>query len=329
MAAIPVPFSPDIIHSYTRLQDYLVGPAKDKLVENQVLDASRQCHMNWLGRWNAIPLSIAEPFITIYSVFLKTIGNLLYYSGFESYGLYIYLAGYSAEIDYRYDEYMDFGENYLAHASNVYSPACADLYALPNMKAEEIKSARVRSVLQRKELNFEVPNALCRGESLWLIRAYLKTRHLFANHRQHLQALGSLFYHGAPQEAALIQKMCATVEFLKLKEHSAKHVPIALKHGKMDERACKNAFIQMAKNLKPGAYYFRVPKHGMAYICTGDGKGYWFDPNGGMKAIRSNIDFDTLANTIVNYYSNIHRLPKDSAKDWKDHIAEFYRMDLA
>lgn len=307
-------FTPALFDSYSNLREFLVGKAKDELVRGQILGASKPA------------TCLPAPFCKIYCIFAKAIGNLLYYLGLTSWGLYLYLDGEMALKN------RDM-HGYLTKTANLYSPDCAGIYALPRMKTEELANPRVRELVHpdRKELTFDQKNGLCRGKSLWCIRAFLKTRGLFQSHLEHMKAVGGLFSRGAPPEAALIQKLCPPKQFLGLKEISTVEVPLQRETKKiLDTRAVRKIFIETVKSLPKGAYYFRVPRHGMAYFTPVKGKGYWFDPNTGLKAIENREDFRNLANKILAYH--IKRLPKlraENAEEWKSSLCKFIQLDLA
>lgn len=298
-------FTPELLNSYSQLQQFFIGKHVQEKTEKQLLAASQQWQTNWMGRWNIVPLLVIDPFLAVYAVFLKTIGFLLYSLDVNPLGLRLDLEGDIAMGSNRIIGYCNFGEDFLASSCNIYSPEAAELYGQPEIKKTDIGSSSVQDVIEREIVKFDENGGCCRGSSLWFIRTYLKTQKLFADHRTHLQALGSLFSNGAPLEAALFHKLCASEEVLNIIGDSARpdyeiENPNPGYQTGDDEAAYAN-LITAFKRLPAGAYYVHVPCHGMAYISIGNGQGYFYDPNLGTAAIHDESTFRELASQICYY----------------------------
>lgn len=319
-------FTPELLNSYSNLQEYLVGERTEDKVRQQVVDASKQWHTNWMGRWNAVPLIMTDGLRAIYGLFALAVGGVLFNLGLKTWGLYFDLHGNIALDDMRSSHYLKHGQDFLASSVNSYAPEAADLYALPALPVENIESYEVRDTIPsvRATLSFDKNDGFCRGESIWMIRAYLKTRALFENHRQHLQAVGSLFSWGAAPEPALVQKLCPQDDLLKLYRVAETDVPCDSETIGNQKEACKQ-ILDVIKDLEPGAYYVQVPQHAMAYFCPEKGQGYWFDPNKGTVALHDDEGFQKFANTIFFYH--LHRSKVQSAEFWDERFAVFNQME--
>src|SRR5207249_3658115 len=109
----------------------------------------------------------------------------------------------------------------------------------------------------------------------------------------HMRALGQLFSWGAPPEAALIQHLCPTGDFMELEE--------------------KGMFEEL-QTLPVGAFLVSTTDHAMAYICTEEGRGYFFDPNLGVIAIHDQKGFERLAEHFKSYEKRSIRIEQFEPK---------------
>ncbi len=302
--AINSQFKPEYLRSYSALQNYLVGPSTDQCVEQKVLQAST---VNW-KKWHWIEW-LAEPFAPIYALFLRGLGSLIYYAGFSRKGLQLDLESDVYEHSHLRSGFRLFGDDYLAHSINSYSPEAIDLYQQQPIPVQNLTSPKIQQAIdpQRTLLDFDVKNGCCNGNVLWMLRAYLKTKKFFTNSRRHFQALGSLFTRGAPTEAALIHKLCPQNTFLKLR---VTQEGILFSGKNKSAQKCCSAIFRALKNLDEGAYRIGVGKHALAYISPNKKENYFFDPNLGTAAISNQKRLLTLTAIIYEYYSS-EKKPKN------------------
>jgi len=296
MSGSTVYFTPEIIHSYDRLENFLVGEETTERAISQVVEASR--YPNWSGKWEVTPL-LALPCL-ILALTAKIGSCALYILGSKRASVWLNTKVDATMSGNSWYYSRVFGDDFLAPSLNQYSPEAVDIYMQPSMTKDEIEDPQVREIINpfRFRLEFDQNDGMCRGESLWFIRLYLKTKRLFQNSRQHLQAIGQQFSWGAPAEAALIQKLCPQDEFLRFRRSLVDNIP---DEGSNDESSIRQQVAEAFQGLQPGAYILGVPKHAMAYISTGDRQGYFFDPNKGTIAIHDEAGFQELANIVISY----------------------------
>jgi len=290
-----VSFTPEILHSYSRLENFLVGEATTERAISQVVEAGR--YPNWSGRWEVTPWR-ALPYVLLVSG-AKIASCVLSAIGAKRASLWLDMRLKVSGPYFSGDYYTrKYGEDFLAPSLNQYSPDAVDIYMQPAMSKDEIEDEQVREIICPDRIRFELDKdgGMCRGESLWFLRLYFKTKGLFQNSRQHLQAIGQQFSWGAPAEAALIQKLCVKEELLRLRIISAGAI-----EDTDEPRALRHQAAEIFQKLQPGAYYLVLRKHGMAYVCTGEGQGYLFDPNIGTIAIHDEAGFQKLARIIMSY----------------------------
>jgi len=285
-------FTPDMLNSYERTMDFLKGKEANKTLVRQVVAASKIPHANWLGRWQVIPRLALVPFFGAYAIFVQAIANILYYSGFKRAGLTLDIHAHLFEFDNSIIGYLWYGKDFLALSYSSYSTSSVDLYMMPEMISDEIPNHRLRDSTfwdHNLKLQFHQNIGCCRGQVLWFLRAYSLTRHLIDNPRAHIQAIGSLFSHGADPRPSLIHK-------LRLKEEA-----LEFKVGQMISVPTQETLVDTLKNLKEGTYLLYVPGHALAYIVTEQGERFLFDPNDGTKAIVNEDSWHTLTHEIGLY----------------------------
>lgn len=300
MPANTIRFTPDLLDSYSKLQGFLVGSETDEKVENQVLEAGENPPSNWLNGWNVLPHVVVELYTVIYGAFAKAVSCMLFYSGFKERALKLDILASLALRDEQSIAREWFGKDFLAPSINAYSPEALELYKQARLPAEKIASERVKEVVEREVVKFDENDGFCRGQSLWFIRTCLKTMHLFEDRRKHLQAVGRLFTMGAPQEAALVQKLCLSESVLELSKR-----PVHNLFSSEKNPPC-GAIAEVFKQLDPGAYFLVVPHvHGMAYIATEKGQGFFYDPCWGTIDIHDNAGFHKMAQRIASYVHDL------------------------
>lgn len=291
-------YSPDIIHSYPLLQDYLIGKEADERVKNQVLEATNHPFSSWRFNRNIVILSANILVRYITEIFTKAISYSLYAVCLRTWSYQLYLRASLIFNDSLLGEY-EFGEDFLAPAVNSYSSDCIDLYLQPPILKAEIEDEQVRKLISKDILELGRNSGCCRGGALWFIRHYFKTKALFANTRDHIQALGSLFAWGSPPEAALLHRLCPDNSFVELVKGGSWHISDTKGAFKDHDEKCKKIADAFQK-IAPGAYYLTVPCHGMVYICEEAGQGYLFDMNMGTIAINGEEGFKKLAERILS-----------------------------
>lgn len=296
-------FSPEILHSYPRLHHYLLGKEADEIVKNQVLEACRHpVSGNWLGTRRFIPLLITDIFKFIFGIFAKAISCLLAFVCLKNWSNRVNIYADLAFHGLRSTDYWTHGENLLIPAYNSYSPACIDLYMQSKLLKRSLQDVEVRKAINptKTHLKFHHNTGNCRGSSLWFIRHYFKTKSLFTDPREHMRALGQLFYWGTPPQAALLQKMCTEYEFAQLQKTSERifNCP-KFEPGRLQRLGSE------LKNLPVGAYLLVIPViekmgHALVYICEKQGEGYLFDPALGTVSIQGQEGFDKLAAHLLD-----------------------------
>lgn len=306
MPSIIARFSPEILHSYPLLQDYLLGKETDERVKNQVIEASQNpiAH-NWMGTRRYVSLLINGIFKIILGLFAKAMSYLLYFIGLRTWSYKLDIRANIALRDDLGSYNRTFGEDFLVPAMNIYSSECIDLYLQPKILKRSLKDVNVRKLINSEatHLEFDRSWGMCRGESLWFIRHYFKTKDLFVNHQDHMRALGQLFSWGSPPEAALIQHLCPKEDFVELLEKGKVRF---INWLRADEEKGKK-IAEEFKNLPVGAYLICTSKHAMVYICAEKGQGYLFDPNPGTIAIHDQEGFEKLAEQLMNYEKKTDR----------------------
>lgn len=297
-------FSPEILHSYPRLHNYLLGKETDEMVKNQVFEASRRHPMSGylFGTRRFVLLLITDIFKFIFAIFAKAISYLLAFVGLRNWSNRVNIHADLALHGLRSTDYRTHGENLLTPAYNVYSPACIDLYMQSKLLKRSLQDKDVRKAisLNLTHLNFNDNTGICRGGSLWFIRHYFKTKGLFENHRDHMRALGQLFYWGAPPQAALLQKMCTEYEFAQLQKTAER----TFKCPKSDAERVQR-LISEFKNLPAGAYLLAIPvtekfSHALVYIREEGEESYLFDPALGTVAISGQEGYDKIAAHLLD-----------------------------
>ncbi len=304
-------FTPDIVHSYPKLYDYLSGSRTDEHVCSQVLEAGRYPESHWMGAWRVFPQVISEAFQVYFSIFARAMSYLCYTFHYFSDQLkrWSYQLDILAEIallDPQLSGYWNFGSDFLAPSINCYSLDAADLYLQPPLAKKDIQDKKVRRIISPglKQLGYDENNGCCVGESRWFLRHYFKTRDFFKNHRDQMQALGKQFSWGAPPQAALIQKMCLISKAEELLGIVVDwNSAIKIKGDPTARNNAKNSKIiaDNFQNLQPGAYLILTSNHAMAFVCVEEGLGYFFEPNLGTVAIHDQAGYEKLAERILLY----------------------------
>jgi len=306
-----VSFTPEVLQSYSRLENFLVGKATTERAISQVVEAGR--YPNWSGRWEVSPF-LALPYVILIGC-AKIASCVLSAIGSKRASLWL---DKKVELSSHTGRFYSliYGEDFLAPSLNQYSPDAIDIYMHPPIATEEIVDERVREIIHPKltQLEFEKDDGMCRGESFWFLRLYLKTKRLFQNSQQQLRAIGQQFSWGAPAEAALIQKLGLKYEFLRMFITSGE----LIRDDEADDpSALLQQIVETFQGLQPGAYFLGVPKHSMAYISTGEGQGYLFEPNKGTIAIHDEGGFRMLARIIMSYRED----DEESRADWPNLVA--------
>jgi hypothetical protein len=283
-------FTPDILHSYSRLNDFLNEKEIDRHVKRQVMEAGRHPDNNWMGSWKAIPHEVSAVLQVYFALFALAMSYLCFALQLKRMSCQLHILYKITLYDPQPFGYWKFGRDFLAPSINHYSLDAIDLYVQRPLLKKVIRDEKVRLAIhpEVRVIEFDKNTGFCLGESRRFLRDYFKTRDLFENARDHMQALGKQFSWGASAQMALLQKLCPPVdaeEIVGLQENW--HAGIAINDDATlhdDAGRCKK-IADALQNLSPGAFLLLVSNHAMAFVVEKEGEGYFFDPNLGTVAI--------------------------------------------
>lgn len=132
-------------------------------------------------------------------------------------------------------------------------------------------------VKQIDHLSLFSEHGLCRGASLWFIRLFYKTHHLFDTPHKHIVSLAEQFRTGIPKEAALIHGFHESEDLLQLQKEDVREHKISLYELDHDRESAK----QKVNTIDPGVYRVGVYCHSFVFIKT-DTQSYVWNPAFGL-----------------------------------------------
>lgn len=247
-------------------------------------------------RWHVLNVITWYPRV-ITSFFLQTIA---FFVSFVSMRM--------AEPLYHLQQRIDIGFDYnstdatkvflLQQTENHPSPKAKVLLANhPQIPFTEITDHRVKKLLNETKspthVVFNHKNGICRGESWLFVYFFLKTKHLFADPRDHVAAIAKRFRNGGPKEATLLQSLWIH-DGNVLNMYFGKISLVSFK----DLKTKKNALNYLA----PGPYLLGAPKHQMAFIKISNTFSLFFDPNQGVLVIEGPDQAEKLQRLVKEYF---------------------------
>lgn len=295
-----VVYKPEYIHSYDALSNYFNANADEAIAQIEAYEPPAVLDYRWQIAWLVIttPLRIMlEIFLTCLEPLLKCLGashlaircHILYaHLATEDYFLYTLLEGRADAI--------------MAPLFNTYAFSASDVYLAPTVKTELIHDQKVFNTFELdKEWNkvdFYRPDGVCRGITTWFTYLFLRTQENFAkNPDGQMQAIGSLFYWGAPAPAALLQALCNGEVFLNVHATQLHRIPLTA------QEATRDTIHSALKDAAPGAYEVWFTTHRIGYIKINDQLGYVIEPNGGVFKIEGKEHALNVADYLWSYRS--------------------------
>jgi hypothetical protein len=294
-------FTSDLLNSYSHLKEFIDQNKAVEEVRQQAGSISTLQTGNLLLRWQVVDLTMAAPFLHIYTIFIEAVRKLLFYAGLTTWSIQLAVHRRLYEKDMRLEALQTFGKDCLAFSINARAQNSDDVYLQSPLPVEDIGSKRVRRLVHPglKELVFYKDGGCCRGMSEWFFYLYFQTQRDFQDQDAHVQAVGRQFSSGAPSEAVLLQVMCPSDRnLLGLK---GKEVCVITASDPPSADSHHQRITELFKSLEPGAYAVNLPRHRLNYISLSPNLGYLFDPTDGTMTIKDSKGIDTLADTVLAY----------------------------
>jgi len=179
---------------------------------------------------------------------------------------------------------------------------------------------------EQKYMSESAKGGICSGMSYWFIYLYLRTKHLFADDRAHMNAIGKNFERGGGIESTFLQFMPrlhigGNFPELHRGTHavaSAANLPHigglrgsgAYLHQKYScSHSSKAEFVDKFAQLPSGAYFLECCIHAMVFIKINNQLGFFFDPSHGVIEMRGDAVGEKLYEHIDAFFQKQARLP--------------------
>lgn len=282
------------LNSYEQLSSFLSGDKEILELEALPKEAFVQSFAEQLyyGKWKVAWIWIKAPFLYITSLFLSSIAKLLACCCCPSLSRTLYLSSCWIKRDWKYLMIQElFGSRLLIPANNRHQMGTSDVYnALPIQK-KDILSARVRSALEKDQIELYNPKGNCRGASVWFNHLFLRALDSkIAQKTDDPVAIAravalQFFESGIPRQAAVLQSTCLDSHFFPLEDRAK--VPM-MGFSKWSDQA--KWITTILGDLDVGVYSIWLGKkgssHAVSLLQLGE-QNLVFDPNRGLFKIDS------------------------------------------
>ncbi len=293
-------YLPEYIHSYGALSNYFNANADEAIARIQAHEPVAILDYRWQIAW----LVITTPFRFMLEIFLTCVEPVLKCLGASHLAIrcHILCAHLATEDCFLRTLLEGRADAIMAPLFNTYAFSANDVFLAPRVKTELIQDRKVFDTFEKDEewnkVDFYRANGVCRGITTWFTFLFLRTQEHFAeNPDGQMQAIGSLFYWGAPGPAALLQALCNGEVFLNVCAQQLHRIPLTAQEETRDS-------IQTAlKDAAPGAYEVWFPTHRIGYIKINDQLGYVIEPNGGVFKIEGEEQTLNVADYLWSYRS--------------------------
>ncbi len=250
-----------------------------------------------LASWEVTWLAIASPLCSIYALFVKATGYLVFSFDAQNAQLLFAHAAYVEHNTLRWATYAIFGRDLLVSTLNTAAESGKEVYAHPSIPFSKVPQPAVRERFRyyqdavgiRLQKN---PAGQCFGESEFYAHLYFQTRKAFRNVEQHHTAISKVFSDGAPKEALLWQ----------LAQYDSIRKPILGLRKTLESDITSPTAEKVRRafeRCKPGLYAvreidYRGGEHRINLIKERNNQFYIFDPARGLINLSSQESYDRL-----------------------------------
>lgn len=243
------------------------------------ISASSSASSAYFGCWEVTKILLKAPFNCVIWIFWKAL-SYLHCCFSKNYAAWFRHKAVWQVRDLRYlkDQYW-YGERFLSGSVNMHILERVEDYWHSSLKKKQISPYMQELIKPETKVRFYEREGICGGMSNWFLYLFHKSRTQFDSDKACAAAVGRQFAQGAPQEAALIQKL--------------NKVPILDAEGINnvygDPWEPNASFTDFLKTLEPACYFVQLNHrpHGVVYIKSAqtDDEGIFFEPCRGTFAI--------------------------------------------
>ncbi len=265
-------YTPEVLSSRDAYQRFLTGDADAA--------ALKPGPHNLAHRWDVTDFEVKEVCHWVKTLFLTAVSYLLRGLCLTSLSNRVWVLSRHELAEAQFAKAAQaFQDNLITRSINTYREEDADFYLqLPD------------------SIKFQ-PLGLCRGMCYWYMHLLFKTQLKFVDRVEHLRAVGDLFAHGAPIQAALLHALPTDESLYQLAKLDVEeeYATIPTKNRSHE------ALIGDLNRLDPGKYFIYTSNHVVVFIKMANQQ-FIFDPSTGT----INVTSPLLFQNAMSFYFDLH-----------------------